>query len=549
MEDSSSMSGGNTDAAPLYIPVGPQCCGKTTFLSSILRSTASVNDRDNDETAESYGEPPKKLSTTVQNSNDDIPCTDVSIDNQPGVYHSLPVEYFLDPNSIPPHVANTTIHGTTIGARIQHPSQMELTLVLQRLTNRITATQFSSELNRVQDHRGVKLSASIKKELADAMESTVAQLKSSTTSGAAPLIMTKNIDLFIVEGIFQGGALNAALSSLTSLATSPESRDLPMAWGNTNTRPREFQAALEAAEKSKRPVFFIAYGAKQARLELQKSVNVTVPNTEEESKPEPSKKDLLEALPDLGRSVLLKRNIHRLCRTGRFVNSNAIEDAIGRTKDMLMAAWRTTNNANRNQSNAAELHPKSQQNTDQTDDSSSLALDMALANLAGFQMTPDRRVVQVGKPIHIPSSNSINNNSNNRNYYQNGRGRGGGGPPGRGRTNHRAAAHRRPYKDGNGGDRRQHYQQQQRYGNQPGTTTNRDSCRGHIPRQQGLYTGRGWKNTTRTNRGDGRDNGNNYQDGNHDSSSSMHDHNINGTASDGDHVNNNNSRQKRPYNV
>ena len=71
-------------------------------------------------------------------------------------------------------------------------------------------------------------------------------------------LLPRTVDLFVVEGIFAGGALNSAIAQLRRVAS--DDPGMPMAWGNTNTPPREYENALDAASCSGRPVRFVAFG-------------------------------------------------------------------------------------------------------------------------------------------------------------------------------------------------------------------------------------------------------------------------------------------------
>jgi len=161
-----------------------------------------------------------------------------------------------------------------------------------------------------------------------------------------------------------------------------------MSWGNTCTRPREFENALLAANLSGRPIEFILYGGKEA-CDLISTANTS----DEEAN--------LIHLPKVDKKTLLERNINRFIKTGRYVPSQAITDAMDRVDSMIFKA--------------ATQAKRSLGNNETTRVNAKFLLDSELVKLAGgYQLNADRTV---------SSAVSHNNNNYRGNHYQSGRGR------------------------------------------------------------------------------------------------------------------------------
>jgi hypothetical protein len=369
--------------APLYITVGPQCSGKTTMLSKIL-------------------------------GNSD---TDVSIDAQKGVYYSIPLEYALniDPRNmteteravkvqkcLPFAVVNQTIHGSTLQQRILHPSQYELHLVLQRLCGKISADEFRDALkNNIPPPFAIPTHDQ-KEELIQCVEHTIRKSHPKQT------FISSEIDLFVADAIFKGGGLQSAQEQLHNLCID-ETKG-PIAWGNTNTRPREYEHALKVAETSGRPVYFIIYGRKGDRIQTnnkhRKDIDLSMVDTDHNMQ-----QPLF--LPVVNRIALIQRNIERFCVTGRYINVKAINDAIIRTEDLLTRA--DNNSAPTASSSITDNRTSISCNSGvgysftHTSIDTTFQLHASLAMMAGFQLCPLTRTVS--SVVKIESTGRRNNNN------------------------------------------------------------------------------------------------------------------------------------------
>ena len=458
----------------IYITIGPQCAGKTTILKRLFGQSFHKNE--DDIVVSSTGK-----STTRKEEGG----VDITIDDQKLVYIPVATSYFLYNNNASSNTnnnnnnnnsssntssfpsLNSTVYDKTIRERINDPSNAELSLVTQRLGGTLTANEFAARIQQQQGTNNGRRSngsdsntnATVQEDLINAVEHTI-QLNESSKSGGevndvTSTLLPEKIDLFIVESIFQPrpmklmqrltsnnsnstklqsssssetvSALDQSIHLLKSYATDNKlhSTTAPLSSGNTNTRPREFQNALEAAKISNRPVEFIVFGGNEAcemicqnvsRREYRAMPHEQVIKNDDDAKGKDS--TALLCLPKVNRRTLFLRNINRFVETGRYIPSQAIDDAMVRVESMLANA---AAEANKRVSNSNEECMK----TTSMEDAKFL-LDCELAKLAGYRLNANR-TVSGGN-----TNNSNNNggrryesgrcNNNNRNNYQSGRG-------------------------------------------------------------------------------------------------------------------------------
>jgi hypothetical protein len=357
-------------AAPIYITIGAQCVGKTTLLKKI-----SAN----------------KNSTAAMQ-----PIRDITLDEQRGVYIKVPVELYLRDG--PPinemdgadddddtYLLDRRIQGKTIRHRIYTgATNAEMRAVLQRFYNRISAQQLEQRIldiyrnhslellqrepnnkkvnmtmdNVTEDH--VMMQAA--RELIDAVEDVHKRVETRP----------QQVDLFVVESLFRPHpktnrtGTEAAQATLLRLANTRLQQ--PLAWGNTNARPREYKVALEAAQESGRPVYFLVHGNKmECRI-----VNGLF-------------------LPPLPLSILLRRNLKRLLETGKFIPARAIVETTQRIENLVKTAVHELDRSK------TVLQKQQKQQDDEAGDTllpihTKLELDMVLAKMVNFVMSTDRRV-------------------------------------------------------------------------------------------------------------------------------------------------------------
>ena len=485
----------NARKAPIYVPIGPPCAGKTTVLSRILvpRNATATNANGTN----------RQLHPTAAGK---MAGRDISIDDQDGVYLQIPTRLFLllDPKSNKPkstspdgRLLNRTVHGKTIYERLYSDGNNdEMRAVLQRLAGRLGKAEFRETImrqmncwNETKEGQSGNGAPSQEAEplqtvgrhggpnqipptlmaqyLIDAVEH-YAETETLTSSGHLrdanhPILGSDGCsDLFVLEAIFrsadvvEGGrsrripsGLNLALSKMERLACNPNALPLnaPLAWGNTNTRPREYTSALEVAQKSGRPVVFIPH------------VNPSVVSVEGGKGPGPTNESAAsEFLHHVELDELYRRSIGRLVQTGRYVPATAIKDAAFRCDSLMLSA----------KADMGRMFPISQDEVDAGDEVkvgltedtirtfTKLELEMALCKMAGYQMNADRTVRKLFRDNDSGGGRGRGGrgyggrgNGRGQSSSYNGRGRGGGG---------------RGYNDRSGGGRSRngrqgHYQQ------------------------------------------------------------------------------------------
>lgn len=112
--------------------------------------------------------------------------------------------------------------------------------------------------------------------------------------------MSPTVDLFVLDEIFKSG-IESAKAALSKAET--ETPAVPCSWGNTNAKSSDFEFALQTAELSKRPVFFLNWGG--------------------------------DYLPNVGLEELMSRNINRFAMTGRYIPAFAIDITKKRCEELL----------------------------------------------------------------------------------------------------------------------------------------------------------------------------------------------------------------------
>jgi putative endonuclease len=382
-----TLSWGNPDPpAPLLITIGPPCCGKTEALRSYLLS-------------EGYDP-------------DDVFSKDVALDDNSAVYHRIPLAAFLFPSTrLDPDIGAQLLQsGSTVQDRLLDPSydstDEEIRNIMLRIAGRITPQEFAERTREQALQAGdtvkffKKRRIAVAEDLIGAVEQVVVQavsevichmqLKRDAQAGddelpydeenekdpattldlskmnatqahllsARALIQTPHVDLFVPQAIFHGG-IERAEEILYELLQS--SVDKPVSWGNTNTRPTEYAAALSAAEKAGRPVKFVAWGTNR--------------------------------LPRVSRQELLRRNVARFRKIGRCIPAGAVGAALGRVETLVKEAQHQAEKLFGDKACPPELQPVEWENH---------KMDVAFATLAGFRMEEGGYVVEVDEPKYLP---------------------------------------------------------------------------------------------------------------------------------------------------
>jgi hypothetical protein len=438
---------------PIYITIGPPCAGKTTWIAQA--ATTTDQDVGDDATAShsSNHQNSSKISTRTATTT----IQDISLDDQMGVYHALPCRYFLDPEIIlqkqqqqeqEKHrninnsdtknqesediaILQTVFYGKTIVQRIQEHEQLELRLVLQRINQKITASQFASALTDAMSvtHHSDDIKRTIVTEYISVMEEELILLhtQDSTTNTTTEhsMLVPKTVDLFVREAIFRPDAVNSttalerAYDALRFAITNDNTTAaVAVAWGNTNTKPSDYKFALQMAAETNRPVYFVVYkddltitrlkernpNATEARSgsntrevdRKYKRCNDTVLNQYDHDTFNDKKKDG-EEIEDPGMVIfeddvfdlfaenfreLLHRNLQRFFHSGRYVPATVIWDMRIRTAESVRRVvdmWKH------------ERLDRSQRMT-------KLEFHQCLARMINFEMSNDRTV----RPIELP---------------------------------------------------------------------------------------------------------------------------------------------------
>ena len=291
----------NTAAVqPLYITIGTQCCGKTTFLKHQLFPHS--------------------------------PPLDVSLDDQPDVYVSVETTLFLhgvvgavvtkggtgvsdmEPKKTEDPRLLQRYQGKTLGERIRQDNHIELTLVLQRFHGDLSSETFAS---RIREHyQKQQWSLPLAQLLIDAVEQECALAhhnnnNTTTTTTTESLLVPSHVQVFILESLFQPhpSTQQSAIDRAHRLVrqTPPH---IPVAWGNTNSKPRDYQRVLDVAWETRRPVRFLVQGRDMASVPLPQ---------------------------------LLRRNLQRFSQTGKYIPAVAMDDCHTRISRLLSEAGRGGN--------------------------------------------------------------------------------------------------------------------------------------------------------------------------------------------------------------
>ncbi|VEU45030.1 unnamed protein product [Pseudo-nitzschia multistriata] len=275
-----------SSAAPMYITVGPQCCGKSSFL------------RDHE-----GGK-----------------IKDICLDDQRDVYVPISTELFLraydekdNRGSLeePESILHQVYQGKTLLERIRE--NIELILILRRWNGDSSASDFDRRIRSYYQERNLKTS------VADALIATVEDFLSTNPE------LPREVDVFVLESLFKSHPetrQSAIQKAYEELRKTP--KHIPVAWGNTNAKPRDYEQALEICHQTRRPVRFVL-----CHPECSKGTD------DDSSKNEST----MLTLPWLSLESLLKRNLHRLGTEGRFIPSNSIADCRERVATMIPGSF------------------------------------------------------------------------------------------------------------------------------------------------------------------------------------------------------------------
>ena len=274
----------NESIAPMYITIGPPLSGKTTWL----RSKSIV---------------------------------DVSLDDQPGVYVPLPTNVFYTKLSfkVKTMLRTKRVYGKSLMKRIQ--SEKELSLVAKRSHGKISAKDFASSLERILAKTQATNITSMAIECYQDILS-----KEETQKNRRP----ETSDLFVREALFcpcPQSNLTGIDAAEEKLASLPPTH--PVAWANTNIKPANYRFAIEIAQEQNRRVVFVVYNPFE-----EDSDHVPITSTTSGSTTTVVEDNC--ELPPIGLEGLLRRNLQRYLKTGRYIPIPVLVDMNRRTKDLLV---------------------------------------------------------------------------------------------------------------------------------------------------------------------------------------------------------------------
>jgi energy-coupling factor transporter ATP-binding protein EcfA2 len=274
------------NSAPLYITVGPQCCGKSTILKTMEGGMIK----------------------------------DICLDDQPDVYVSVPTNVFLDcitgksttdVESL--ELLQRIYQGKTIQERIQNDNN-ELGLILQRWNGDMSQEEFQRAIQALYTSREFPL------QVAEQLVEVVEKYVKRKTADSKPISLPKTVGIFILESLFlpQPDTQQSAIQrAYQELEMTP--KHIPIAWGNTNSKSRDYSQALEIAFQTGRRVRFVLC---HPFLDSGEKVAVATESP-------------LITLPWIDLLDLLKRNLKRLKTTGRYIPAFAIADCCKRVESLV----------------------------------------------------------------------------------------------------------------------------------------------------------------------------------------------------------------------
>jgi hypothetical protein len=344
-----------TNAAPLYITVGPQCCGKTTILQNKLQQSQSQQQQQ-------------------QQSQQQL--VDISLDDQPDVYVPIPTSIFLNPDATTSSQQQQQLlqqkmyHGKSLLERIQdEASTTELRWILKRWEGEVSPQNFAIAM--LQFYRDQGHPVPVSQALIRAVEGFLkvvpvvvvvvgeeeqqeSKSKKATRPSSLPIMPTV-IQVFVVESLFRPhpqSSLSAIQRAHKQLRETP--LHTPVAWGNTNSKSKDYQMALEIACQTRRPVHFIVCAPPLLPAPAPSVVDGTTTNDTTSSMSQETalqtKTRTTTRMPWVPLSTLLLRNLQRLADSGKYVPAVAIADCCMRV-EALVAPYYKNSNSNSNHNN------------------------------------------------------------------------------------------------------------------------------------------------------------------------------------------------------
>ena len=214
-ENFSSQSRGKFSTAGVYVTIGPQCSGKTTYLS--------------------------------QHDN----MLDISMDNVPGTYEKVSV------------TAIQNYHETgkldCLLKRVHQRYLYEYIDELQSGEQLALLLYFTGDINAKELRQHLSTCPAL-----DSNLTTIIYTVAERVYGEGMRFSAHTVDIFIRSAM--GFAVKQATNALKDAVFNHPG---PVAWGNTNLSAREYKVALMAAYEAHRPVNFVVWGSDLPVLNLE----------------------------------------------------------------------------------------------------------------------------------------------------------------------------------------------------------------------------------------------------------------------------------------
>ena len=442
---------------PIYITIGPPCCGKTEALRSYLLSEGHDPD-------------------IVFAKDAALDCENVS----PDVYHRIPLATYLFPTmaatttnsmsasqSIGDHLLKS---GSTVSERLvdprYHNTDQELRSIILRLAGRITPQDFASRIRRqakydygdtvkyFQQRRiatGEALILAVESVAVQAVSEVICQMqltsqqqlqqddRISTTKGGIEDGADGNDDEDGEELPYSyngeksdpssGDNVTSLLSTLNAtqqaqllsakelIGTRHVDLYIPHAIFNggldraKNTLFDELRLGQELQKKQRRNMLDDDAGvahAENAALQPAFWGNtntrpmeyvVALEAAQEFHRPVKFVAWGTSRLPRVSRQELLRRNVARFRKSGRCIPSGAISAALGRVETLITEAQKVVETRSALSSTSSDDDNEGiEDELDDSDEAFNHRMDVALANLAGYRMDRHGFVEKVGEP-------------------------------------------------------------------------------------------------------------------------------------------------------
>jgi len=197
----------------LYITIGPQCSGKTTFLSRSMSSSGAGT------------------------------FLDISMDGISGTYEDVPVSVVRD------YQETGELHGSLL-KRVHKSYLYEYIDELQGCEQLALLLFFTGDVSLQELREHLASCWGLSTEQQGLISDTAEQLLAAGVRCTSPTVA-----IFIQQAM--GFAVKQAARDLTAAA---QSHPGPVGWGNTNLHARDYKVALTAAHQAGRPVHFVLWG-------------------------------------------------------------------------------------------------------------------------------------------------------------------------------------------------------------------------------------------------------------------------------------------------